>query len=134
MTVFYIILQMALIFALSIIIFLVYDKWLDIRENRRLRKNELLELCDIVTRTTPLKDDELRLIYKSDKEALDIINNAEKDFIHASMCVSQDLPEDDTNVFEMDRREQMSKYLETKRALRRGEIQEMDAKIVNFDR
>lgn len=134
MTIVYLILQVALIFALSVLIYLVYDKWIDIRDHRRLRKNELKELREIVCRTTPLKDEELRVIYKDDKEALKIIDSAQKEYISAAMCVSQDLPDGiEDNVFEMDRREQMAKYLETKRLLRRGEIKEMDAKIVNFD-
>ncbi len=134
MTGLYFILQLSLIFSLSIIVYLMYDKWIDLRDHRRLRRNELEELREIVTRSTPMKDDELREVYEEDAEALAIIAAAKKVYVPTSMCVSQDLPDEDNKVFEMDRREQMARYLETKRALRRGEIGELDAKIVNFDK
>lgn len=88
----------------------------------------------LVSKTTPAKDDQLKKDFHGNKKALKIIAQAikEKNSAARLYSVSKNSFINTEKVKRMDRREQIVTQLEYKRALRTGEVNSKDAKIIEF--
>ena len=99
-----------------------------------IKRQAYNELRELVSKTTPAKDDQLKQEYKNNKRALKIINKAikEKSSWARLFKVSKNANLYTEKVKRMDRREQIVTQLEYKRALRTGEVDSKEAKIIPF--
>ncbi len=99
-----------------------------------IKRQAYNELRELVSKTTPAKDEQLKKEYKNNKRALRIINKAIKEKCTRARLfkVSKNANPYTEKIKRMDRREQIVTQLEYKRAVRTGEIDSIEAKVIPF--
>lgn len=133
-------LQLLLIGGLALLLFWAYYTIMGVRRSKIEQRLFLADLKEKVRFTTPEKDAQLRELHKNNKKALNIIENADKDIdikLRSVASIEEEFefaPASTDNIFTLDRREQLTRHLELKRARRVGEVKQKTAKILDFNK
>lgn len=134
-------LQLLLIGGLALFLFWCYYAIMGVHRAKVEQRLFLADLTEKVKLTTPEKDAQLRELHKNNKKALAIINDSEKENLVTLRSVesmeqefSFSSSEEEDNIFTLDRREQLSRHLDLKRARRMGEVKQKTAKILDFNK
>lgn len=129
-------LQLLTIGGLVLLLFWGYYSILGVHRAKVEQRLFLAELKEKVKFTTPEKDAQLLELHNQNKKAVFIINNAIKETNIQLQSVASMEEQYDFNtrdkVLKLDRREQLNRHLELKRARRLGEIEQKTAKILEF--
>lgn len=134
MIIFQYIINILVIFILATVAYFCTVMLKSLLSDLRIKKQAYNELRELVSKTTPAKDEQLRKEYSGNRKALKIIENATKEknkWARLHKVSKKAIPYTE-KVKRMDRREQIVTQLEYKRALRTGEVDSKEAKIIEF--